>query len=455
MHIPAPRSIFTGVNKLPPAHRLEFCPHEGLRLIRYWQPDFSAKAVCSEDEWLELIDTTLRQAIRERLIADVPLGALLSGGVDSSLIVALMSEVAGRPIPTISMGFDEQDFNELPYARRVAEIYSTEHYEHVLQPRAAAVLPALVFHYGEPFADDSALPTYYLTKAAREHVTVVLTGDGGDENFAGYPRTLAMALAACSLRYSPHLLREGLATALRTMERRGIRAVRKLRWAAEFARGPQGGYRFDPLGDRTFRYWDDGLYGPALMTCTTLTKRDGLYRELWDEAGEIDWVDRALYVDMLVFLPGHLMTKIDVASMAHGLEARAPFLDLRMLELTARIPARLKLRHWHTKYLLKRLAERYLPHELLYKRKQGFGLPTASWLRRDMGALLCPILLSDVACKRGYFRPEAVAHFINQHRSGTTDHGQRLWLLLMLELWFRMFIDRDIAPDDDLFALVS
>lgn len=445
--VPSPGSMFEGVFKLPPAHRLEFRLNQSLQLIPYWTPDFSQKDSLSEPEWLEQIEIALQQSVRDRLIADVPLGAFLSGGVDSSLVVALMAKVAQHPVTTISMGFAEQQFNELPYARQVAEACGTIHHEYILRPDAAEVLPNLIFHYGEPFADHSALATYYLARVARNHVTVVLTGDGGDENFAGYSTAQATRIAQM-LHRLPEALKYHVANQLHRLEQQGLRSVRKFRWIAEISRGQQGNYVFDPVGSHTFRLYKEGLFGAELSQLAIQRDWDSLYRSLWTQAPALDWVDRALYVDMMALLPNDFLVKVDVATMAHGLEARSPFLDERVIQLACKIPSRLKLKHWRTKYLLKRLAEKYLPAEVLYRRKQGFSVPISRWLQDDLSTTLRSVLLSKAARERGYFCPKAISQLITHHEQGTADHGQRLWMLLILELWFQMFIDKTLSPSD-------
>ena len=452
--VPAPRSIFEGVYKLPPAHRLEFRAEQGSQVYRYWRPDFSQKEDLSEEEWVARTEEALIKAIQERLVADVPLGSFLSGGIDSSLVVALMASVCGQPVTTISMGFEEEGFNELPHARRVAEAFATDHHEHVLRPDAASTLPDLVYHYGEPFADHSALPTFYLAEAARQHVKVVLTGDGGDETFGGYHTTAAMALAHRA-RWVPGMASGRLASIMRQLEVKETSLSRKLRWVAELGRGPNGNYVFDPIGARTFRFYDEGLFGPALRDLSYSADGDRLYRELWAEAGDVGWVDHALYVDLMAYLPNDLLAKSDVATMAHGLEARSPFLDKRIVELACSIPAKVKLKGLNPKHLLKKLAAKHLPEELLSRRKQGFSLPVSRWLRQDLAGVVDGVLLSDTALRRGYFQPAGVRRFVSEHRSGKADHGRRLWLLLMLELWFRMFVDAELSRSDSLASMVS
>lgn len=447
--VPAPQSMFEGVFKLPPAHRLEFSLGQAPRLIRYWQPNFTYPENRSRSDWIEVIDAALKVAVKDRLMADVPVGAFLSGGVDSSLVVALMARLSDRPVQTISIGFAEQAFNELPYARQVAKACGTNHREYILQPDAASVLPELVFQYGEPFADHSALPTYYAARAASQQVKVVLTGDGGDETFGGYRHLPAVRMAQ-ALHHLPHALKSAAATGLTHLEHQEYRGIRKWRWLAAYAQGPRGTYTFDPVGGRTWRPYRQSLLGPALQSVAD--PGDGLYQALWDNSPLQDWVSRAMAIDLVTLLPDSLLTKMDVATMAHGLEARSPLLDLRLVELAGTIPSGQKLKGWQSKYLLKQLAAKYLPQDVLYRPKQGFSLPTSAWLRGELGGLLEPLLLSPQARARQYFCPTVVAHCIADHRQGRADHGQRLWTLLMLELWFQMFIDKTLAAGDRLVA---
>ncbi len=446
--VPAPQAIFAGVAKLPPAHRLEYRLGQPVKLVRYWQPDYGHPEQRTEAEWLDHIETTLKQAVGDRMVADVPVGAFLSGGVDSSLIVALMASQSSRPIKTISVGFSQASFNELPYARLVAERYGCDHSEHIVQPQAAAVLPALVAHFGEPFADHSALPMYYLAQAARTQVTVVLTGDGGDETFAGYKHLPAVRLAQGLYRL-PHALKVALAARLRELDDRGVRGVRKFRWIAEIAQGAGGTYVFDVVSGRTCRDYRAQMLGPRLQPWTDHSS-DALYTDLWQSSDLTNWVDRALCIDLLTLLPDDLLTKVDITTMAHGLEARSPFLDLRLVELSAKIPARLKLKRLQTKRLLKQLAIKYLPKEVLYRPKQGFSPPTSHWLRDDLGPEVKTVLLSKAARQRGYIAPEVTTLLLDEHQRGKADHGQRLWSLLMLELWFQRFVDKSLSASDGL-----
>ncbi len=293
----------------------------------------------------------------ERLVADVPLGAFLSGGVDSNLVVALMAKHGARPPTTIAMGFVEPELSELPQARLVARHLGTENHEYVLQPDEARVLPALVYFHGEPLADPAALATYYLASVARQHVTVVLTGDGGDEGFSGYTSSQA-AVVASLLRQAPVKLRAHVADALLALEAQGRGGVQPLRWVAELARS---GYVFDPVGARTFRGQPAELWGPELAPHVPAARADALYRRLWREAGDLSWLDRTLDVDLLAQLPNTFLVKTDGAAMAYSVEAR------------------------------------YVPGEVLYRSKQGFSLPLRRWMREDLGGLLERFLLSAAA----------------------------------------------------------
>lgn len=452
--IPAPQSIFTDIYKLPPAHRLEFCLGKAPTLYRYWEPDFTHPENQLATDWVDRTEVALKAAIRDRLVADVPVGAFLSGGIDSSLIVAIAASLTDQPLRTISIGFAEQAFNELPYARQIADIYETDHTEYLLTPDAAAVLPNLVFQYGEPFADHAALPTYYAAQAARKTVKVVLTGDGGDELFAGYRHIPAVKLAQW-LHWLPPALKETLAASLYQLEQQGVRGIRKWRWVIEYMRGDLGNYRFDPVGGRTWRPYRQALLGPALSEQCLPDPGDVLYQSLWQTSNLNQWSDRALWIDLLTVLPDLLLTKLDVATMAHGLEARSPLLDLRLVELSNKIPADRKIQHWQSKSLLKHLAQKYLPREVIHRSKQGFSLPTSDWLRADLGELLEPFLLSPQARARQYFQPEIVSHFIVEHRQGRADHGQRLWSLFMLELWFQIFVDKTLSPGEGLLSTTA
>ena len=441
-YVPAPASIYRAARKLPPGHRLVWERGE-VRVEPYWRLEYLPKLRLTESEAEEELERRLAEAVRLRLIADVPVGALLSGGVDSSTVVALMARFAPGRVKTFSIGFDDAAYDELVHARRVAERYDTEHHEFVVRPNAAEVLPTLVRHYGEPYADSSAIPTYYVCRLARESVTVALNGDGGDEAFAGYDRDRAMVWS--ELLGDLPGARWGSSLAERM-------------WAPYAAR--PGARRFDgrvlkflrglgmPAASR-YRYWTSniedtvfqGLLSPACAP-EVLRNRSCAAERAWASGSHLSGVDRVLFVDVATSLPGDLLVKMDIASMANSLETRSPFLDHEVVEFAARLPATLKLRHGvRQKYLLKRLARRLVPAENVDRSKMGFGVPVGSWLRGSLRDLGADALLSQRARQRGYFLPDAVARLWTEHQSGANDHAYPLWMLLMFELWHREFID--------------
>jgi asparagine synthase (glutamine-hydrolysing) len=442
MCVPAPLTAYASIRKLEPGHTLRLTRSGEVVTERYWQPDFSQKIKVSEEEAGERAVELLREAVRIRLMSEVPLGAFLSGGIDSSTVVALMSEVSSTPVKTFSIGFDEQDFSELHHARRVAEHVGAEHHEFVVRPDALEVLPTLVEHYGEPYADSSAIPTYYVSRETRKHVTVALNGDGGDECFAGYERYAAMRLSE-RYRRLPAFLREGV-----------IRNLAELLPASELKRGRvRSLQRFLraaslPPVERYLRW---------VSVLDSRAKADLYTEEFRHRVGSLDsgrwlapWfarangagvVDAALLADTMTYLPNDLLVKVDIASMAVSLEARSPFLDHHVIEFAASLPEHLKLRRLTTKYLLKKALARLLPQDNLRRPKMGFGVPVGHWFRGQMQGFLREQLLSDRSLRRGLFRPEAVRQMVELHTRGERDYTHQLWTLLMLELWFQRFID--------------
>jgi asparagine synthase (glutamine-hydrolysing) len=370
-------------------------------------------------------------------MSEVPLGAFLSGGVDSSAVVALMSEF-GR-VKTFSIGFEEESFDERRWAAMVARRYGTEHHEFVVRPQASEVLPALVEHYGEPFADSSALPTYYLSRLTREHVTVALNGDGGDELFAGYDR-YGLLPAYRLLGRVPHAAAAASATA-RVLGPRLPSSVRRLLGAVSTR--PEESYA------RTVSYFSpeekDALYTPWMREQIRGDDSLGLLQSAFAQADAPDLLGRTLQVDLATYLPGDLLVKVDIATMAVGLEGRSPFLDHPLVEFAARLPTSLKRRRGRGKHVLRRAVADLLPPEILARRKMGFGVPVSRWFRGELRDLLHDVVLSERARQRGMLDGAAVAGLVDRHERGAADHGHRLWALLVLELWFRRFIDAPCA----------
>ena len=441
MCVPAPLTAFAGVRKLEPGHFLIWQDGE-VEIRRYWSLDFRNKIDISEREAGERVVDLLRDAVRVRLMSDVPLGAFLSGGIDSSAVVALMSELSAERVKTFSIGFDEQEFNEISHARRVAERFGTDHHEFIVRPNAVEVLPTLVRHYGEPYADSSAIPTYYLAKMTRQHVTVALNGDGGDECFAGYERYAAMHVAQ-RYHHLPRVLREQVVEpALAAIPEAGSTRSRLGR-ARRF---------FDvmgrPVGERYFRLTSAiseelkaELCAPEFLARTSSAKAISYVQPWFEGNGEIDVVDRALLADTSHYLPNDLLVKVDIASMAASLEARSPFLDHHVMEFAASLPARYKLRGLTTKRVLKNALKGLLPPENLTRNKMGFGVPIGRWFRGELRAFLGETILSERAFGRGYFKRESVKRLVADHVDGRRDYAHQLWTLLMLELWHQEFTD--------------
>jgi asparagine synthase (glutamine-hydrolysing) len=445
LYVPAPTTAYRDIKKLPPGHRLIWQAGH-VTVEPYWRVQFADKLKLSEDEALEQFGTLFRDAVRRRMIADVPLGAFLSGGMDSSSVVAEMAEASSRPVKTFSIGFGERDFDELRYARQVAERYGTEHHELTVEPRALEVLPKLVQHYGEPYGDSSAIPTFYVAQLTRQHVTVALNGDGGDEVLAGYERHWAARIAA---RYDtiPSVVRHGLIRPLIPLlpEPRQRRAF--LRRAKRFMTAAHM-----PVLDR-YLHWV-GAYSPsqkaALYTddfAHTIAGNDAGHwlRDALAPEPRIDPVDTVLRADTLLYLPEDLLAKVDIATMANSLEARAPFLDHRLVEFCAALPSSMKLRGRTSKWLLRRLMRDRLPTDILTRPKMGFGVPVGEWLRGELRPLLDDTLLSDRAAQRGIFDRTAVRALVDEHVTRRTDRTAHLWALLTLELWFRECVDESPA----------
>ena len=441
MGVPAPLTAYRAIRKLEPGHSLRWRKGE-IRIERYWQPDFTRKLKIGEEEAGERAIAVLRDAVKVRLMSEVPLGAFLSGGIDSSAVVALMSEVSDEPVKTFSIGFEEQDFSELHHARRVAEHVGADHHEFIVRPDALEILPTLVEHYGEPYADSSAIPTYYVARETRKHVTVALNGDGGDESFAGYERYAAMQL---SERYHriPGVLRDSVVRQaielIPTSEtkRSRVRDVKRFLVAASL-----------PKVERYLRWtsvFDTGakrdLYSDSFLHETRNFQSIDMLDPWFARANGSGLVDAALLADIMTYLPNDLLVKVDIATMAVSLEGRSPFLDHHVIEFAASLPEKYKLRGLTTKYLLKRILKTLLPRENLDRRKMGFGVPIGHWFRGQLQPFLRETILSDKALKRGLFKPQAVKQLVELHARKERDHSNQLWTLLMLELWFQRFID--------------
>jgi asparagine synthase (glutamine-hydrolysing) len=439
LYTPRDRAIFNGMRKLPPGHALRLS-HGTVTVTRYWElPATSGSFTGSEQDALEELDHRLAAAVRSHMVSDVPLGAFLSGGIDSSLVVALMSRASNRPVSTFSIGFDEGPFNELPHARRVARHLGTDHHEHVVRPDALAILDRLIWHFDEPFADASAIPTWYVSEMARRHATVVLSGDGGDELFGGYDRYAPHPAVARLDRHAPRLGRAVAAATWRALPH-GALGKNFLRHVARDAHG-----RY--LDSVTFYHADErgALLSADLRRALDGWDAEAFFRVPFERFGHMPFSAQLMAFDFETYLPEDCLTKVDRMSMAHSIEVRVPLLDHLVVEFAASLPASLKMRHGTLKYLLKQLAFRYVPRDVLDRPKQGFAVPIGSWFRGSMRDAFGDILASPTARQRGYFDNQFVARVLDEHLSGKRDHSLRLWQLLVFELWSRQYVDAQAA----------
>lgn len=448
-YVPAPRTGFRGIFKLPPAHWLTVdvgLDANLLKIEKYWALEYRPTIQIHETEAAAILREKLTDAVRLRMMSDVPIGALLSGGIDSSLIVGLMAQLSNRPVKTFSIGFQESAYNELDHARRVARMWSTDHQELIVEPDAAEVLPTLVRHYGEPYADSSAVPMFYVSRLARGSVMVALNGDGGDESFAGYDRYFANRAAEWVQRipggtWAARLLSRTLPDLMNPKNRLGM--LRRFLRVAPQPMAQRYGHWVGHFNDEA----KEALYSDEMRALRAASRHwnktesgDDWIQSLFTAVGDLDPVEAAMAVDVQSYLPYDLLVKVDVASMANSLEARSPFLDHVVMEFAARLPVCLKLRGNDSKYLLKRAFAHLLPVQNVRRSKMGFGMPVGEWFRRPLKALLEDTLLSRQSLERGYFRPAVVQRHITEHCERKADHGFRLWNLLMLELWHREFI---------------
>jgi len=444
-YVPHPMTMFEGIRKLPPGHWLRLADRE-LEVREYWQVPQPAPARRGFKEWCSELRELMEECVRLRLVSDVPLGAFLSGGIDSSITVGLMSRMTGDPVRTFAIGFDDPSYDEMGYASQAAESFGTKHREFRVTPDAMDVIPKLIWHHDEPFGDSSAIPTYYVALRTSEHVKVALTGDAGDECFDGYPRYIATKIAA---------LADGVPWPLRLAFRQRLwrhfpappelksRRARFKKLVLGLSQEPVDRYlawmsAFDEQDKRLL--YDDGL-------AESLEGVDSseFLRSLFNRFPG-DPVARAATVDLSSYLPCDLLTKVDVACMANSLESRSPFLDHKLVEFAATIPTEYKLRRFRTKYVLREAFKDLLPAEIVKRGKMGFGVPIARWFREELRDFAREILLSKTARERGYFRLGVVENLIEKHAAGREDNAYKLWCLLLFELWHRKFIDATEAP---------
>lgn len=435
-YVPHPNTIYAHARKVPPGHFVVVGDRK-LKVTKYWDVNWRHETAIGEADASRRLAELLDDSVRLRLRSDVPLGAFLSGGVDSSLIVALAQKQLDQPLHSFSIGFSEADFDETAYARQVAAWVRTEHREFQVAADAVQILDRLAYHYDEPFGDSSAIPTWYLCEMTRRHVTVALSGDGGDELFAGYDRYRALWLSRWFDR----------AFALRSIL--GGRWVQRLPTSnrqRSFVRRLQrfGAALNQPMA-RRYMNWIQifpermraELYRPEFVEQLPEEDPFEFFQGAWLETLGRDVVSQASLSDLVTYLPCDLMTKVDIASMAHGLECRQPFLDYRLVEFAAALPVGLKFRRGKGKRLLRRTFDKLLPRQIWERRKMGFGVPLGTWFRRELRDLTADRLLSSDSRCHLYLRAETLQHLIDEHQSGRVNHSYRLWNLLMFESWLR------------------
>lgn len=438
-YIPAPITIYQNVFKLLPAHTLVLKDNI-LSMSRYWQLDYSKKLNISEEEAASELLRLLEEAVKSRLYSDVSLGAFLSGGLDSSTVVAIMSKVLDKRVDTFSIGFNESRYNELFYARKIASYFHTRHNEFIVKPNTLEILPELIRHYGEPFADSSCIPTYYVSKITHKYVSVALNGDGGDEALAGYER-YAAAILSEKYQQVPWQIRKFINSTVDLLPARNdprdtIKRLRRFFSVTDLA-----------LVER-YIYWVGFFTSRDKDRLMSMEFKKASHTDLFKEVKPylqgkdgLNLVDKLLYLDTSTYLPNDLLVKADIASMANSLELRSPFLDYKVMEFAASLPSEYKLRGRLGKYILKKAVKDILPKENIQRKKMGFGMPVSDWFRGQMKDYLKANLLAEQSLARGYFNNAVIRELVENHINGRTDCGHQLWALLMLELWHKEFID--------------
>jgi asparagine synthase (glutamine-hydrolysing) len=439
-YIPSPDTIFKEVLKLPPAHYAIYKNGE-VTTHQYWHLDHSAQN-WTENSALERFEQLLKEAVSLRLISDVPLGAFLSGGIDSSTIVSAMSSVAADRVKTFNISFEEKEFDEAPFARTVAEKFQTDHHQLTVEPDHTEIIPRLVWHYSEPYADSSAIPFYYLCRMARNFVTVALTGDGGDELFGGYPRYLF-----AEPRFSTSIA----APLLRFVARQ---IPINLRYVWRFRKWMEENFLDVPaIYFQKICYFNEAdkrdLFSPTFNQQTKHLSSLEWFAQKMDRFDQVPLPENLMATDIENYLPDDLLVKADVASMACSVEVRSPFLDQEMMEFAASLPVSLKIRNQLTKYLLRTYLQGKIPEEMIHRPKQGFGVPLKFWFRHELRQMTHDILLSKAATERGYFKRSAVEKLIHRHSSGLFDNTYKLYALLILEIWHVLFMDQRISSLSD------
>ena len=456
--IPHHQTIFKNIRKVHPGTYLVF-DKGGKRTVQYWNLSFENKVHISETELMEETEEKLNRAVKIRLKSDVPLGVFLSGGIDSGLVTAFASEHSTQTLKTFSIGFEEETHNELPYARAIAKKYGTDHSEIIIKANIIGNLLKCVWNHGEPFGDSSAIPSYLVAQAASDFVKVVLTGDGGDESFGGYDRTLNVHKSSKWHRFLPHSVRRSL-----------LRAVDSISYSEYPTSNSHKSNGYFSQGARRLKHnlinVKEGYY-THIHTMGWINQRDQLYsREfrsrlsdhnpkrytdhLFYECKDLSATDQALYADFKFGLPDDYLVKMDIATMSNSIEARSPFVDQELVEFAATIPSEIKLKGNSQMYILKQIGKKYLPEEAVFRQKWGFGIPLAVWMRTKYKKLIKRILLSDNARSRRLYNFSYLEKYLENFFMTEQGNEHRIWTLLVLELWHLMFIDKVMKPTDSL-----
>ncbi|MCA9041711.1 MAG: asparagine synthase (glutamine-hydrolyzing), partial [Planctomycetaceae bacterium] len=443
-YVPHSTCIYQGITQLPPAHYAVW-ERTGWSVERYWSPSLEEEIADTPENYSrtqEELRERLTEAVRQRLRSDVPLGSFLSGGVDSTIITGLMARELDQPVRTFSIGFGAKEFDESSFATLAARTLNTSHHQRTVTPQIEKLLPQLAWHYDQPFGDSSAIPTWYLSEETRHQVTVALTGDGGDELFGGYDRYRAMLLATWVAKL-PRPVKKILARKLwqhwpGSIEYRST-SRRLKRFLSEINSAPV---------ERYFRWISiyrqehlDALYTPEFRSTISIKSPEQFLTNAMRSSSNRDLITQIMAGDLQTYLPGDILTKVDIASMAHGLECRSPFLDHRVVELATRLPRRWKLNRKSGKRILKETFRDLLPNEIRQRPKMGFGVPLDHWFRNELKDLAHDILLSEQSLSRGYFQKAGIEQLLREHQQQSQDHAARIWSLLMLELWNRTWLD--------------
>jgi asparagine synthase (glutamine-hydrolysing) len=438
LYAPRDRSLFKGVRKLPPGHLLRWRDGRA-HIAKYWEVAAAEPFRGSAEEAASSLRAVLADAVRSHMVSDVPLGAFLSGGIDSSVVVGLMAEASSQPVKTFSIGFDEPQFDELEHARAVAKHFGTDHHEFVVRPDGLSILERLVEHFDEPFADSSAIPTWYVSEIARRHVTVVLSGDGGDELFGGYDRYLPHPRVAQFDRLKIPGMRR-LAGAVWPVLPHGTRGKNFLRRVSR----PDNGRYLDSIA---FFQADekDALYSADVRRSLAGWDAEESLGAHFSRFAALPHDSRMMRFDFETYLPEDVLTKVDRMSMAHSIESRVPLLDNQVVDFAATLPAQFKIRSGRRKHVLKEAVRTLLPAGIIDRKKQGFGVPLGVWFRGGLTDVFADVLRSPRTRQRGYFEPAFVDRLMEEHLAGRRDHTLRLWQLMVFELWHRQYLDTPSA----------